>query len=439
MKKVLILAYDFPPYVSVGGLRPYSWFKYFKEFDVYPVIITRQWGNRHGNHLDYIDAGTSNETLIEESVEGTIIRTPYHPNWSNRIMLKYGDNKYRFLRRLVTAYYEMMQFVSNIGPKANLYRAANEYLKSNKVDVIIATGDPFILFKYANGLGKAHNTPWIADYRDLWSQLKNAPAVSKKWQLFFEKKYLKTAHSVITVSEFLITSLKKINDNKNYHIISNGFDPDAVDAIKNIPQNKEILRIAYIGSIYSYNPIEIFLQSCNEFVKGKNDLKICFEFYGVNMEAQISDLLNTKFKALKPYVKIFPKIQNSELLKILAEVNVLLLFNYYSFMGTKIYDYLALKRRILLCFLNDPEANKLRENYFEIDESDASSDQLQADLINSTNSGNVILDSKHLKYTLEQLYQEFVNSGNIKCESVGVEKYSRKMHVKELSKIIHEM
>ncbi len=32
MKKVLILAYDFPPYVSVGGLRPYSWYKYFKEF-----------------------------------------------------------------------------------------------------------------------------------------------------------------------------------------------------------------------------------------------------------------------------------------------------------------------------------------------------------------------------------------------------------------------
>jgi hypothetical protein len=25
MKKLLILAYDFPPYVSVGGMRPYNW------------------------------------------------------------------------------------------------------------------------------------------------------------------------------------------------------------------------------------------------------------------------------------------------------------------------------------------------------------------------------------------------------------------------------
>ena len=42
MKKVLILAYDFPPYVSAGGLRPYNWYLYLKEFGVEPVVITRQ-------------------------------------------------------------------------------------------------------------------------------------------------------------------------------------------------------------------------------------------------------------------------------------------------------------------------------------------------------------------------------------------------------------
>ena len=36
MKKVLILAYDFPPYVSVGGLRPKAWLDYLSEFDVEP-------------------------------------------------------------------------------------------------------------------------------------------------------------------------------------------------------------------------------------------------------------------------------------------------------------------------------------------------------------------------------------------------------------------
>jgi hypothetical protein len=67
MKKVLILAYDFPPYVSVGGLRPYNWYKHLKEFGVEPIVVTRQWGNVHGNHLDYISAGESEESIIENT------------------------------------------------------------------------------------------------------------------------------------------------------------------------------------------------------------------------------------------------------------------------------------------------------------------------------------------------------------------------------------
>ncbi|MDY0217231.1 MAG: hypothetical protein RBS19_09780 [Bacteroidales bacterium] len=37
MEKVLILAYDFPLYVSVGGLRPYSWYKNFHEFEYFII------------------------------------------------------------------------------------------------------------------------------------------------------------------------------------------------------------------------------------------------------------------------------------------------------------------------------------------------------------------------------------------------------------------
>ena len=169
MKKVLILAYDFPPYVSVGGMRPYNWYRYLKEFDVEPVVITRQWENKHGNNLDYIDGGSSKETIIEKTEFGTIIRTPYIPNFANRLMLKYGENKYRILRKSISAFYEFAQFIFPVGPKVELYRGAKEYLKNNKVDVIIATGDPFILFSYASKLSKEFGIPWIADYRDPWS------------------------------------------------------------------------------------------------------------------------------------------------------------------------------------------------------------------------------------------------------------------------------
>jgi hypothetical protein len=154
-KKVLILAYDFPPFVSVGGLRPYSWYKYLAEYGVYPVVVTRQWVIRHNSVVDYVSGGYSDKTEIEETEKGTIIRTAYNPNLSNRLLLKYGENRLRFIRKAITAWYEFFQFLFFIGSKVELYKAANEYLKTNKVDAIIASGDPFILFRYASLLGKS--------------------------------------------------------------------------------------------------------------------------------------------------------------------------------------------------------------------------------------------------------------------------------------------
>ena len=170
MKKLLILAYDFPPYVSVGGLRPASWHKYFHEFGIYPIVVTRQWGNKYGSHLDYIAPSERNETIVEETETGTIIRTPYKPNLANRLMLQYGDHKYKYVRKFISAFYEFFQWIFFIGPKSRLYYGAKKYLRENKVDCIIATGEPFILFKYASKLSKKFNIPWVADYRDPWVQ-----------------------------------------------------------------------------------------------------------------------------------------------------------------------------------------------------------------------------------------------------------------------------
>ncbi len=169
MKTLLILAYDFPPYVSVGGLRPYSWYEYLHEFDIYPVVVTRQWGNKHGNHLDYVEKSDLPYTITETSETGTIIRTPYSPNMANKLLLRYGDNRFKLLRKMITGWFEMAQWFFNVGPKAGLYHGAKRYLKRNKVDAIIATGDPFVLFRYASKLSKEFHIPWIADYRDPWT------------------------------------------------------------------------------------------------------------------------------------------------------------------------------------------------------------------------------------------------------------------------------
>ena len=438
MKKVLILAYDFPPYVSVGGLRPYAWYNYLKEFGVEPIVVTRQWGNAHGNRLDYISAGSSKQSIVELSEHGTIIRSPYKPNFANRLLFKYGDHRYLLMRKSISAYYEFAQFLLPIGPKIELYKAAKHYLKNNQVDAIIATGDPFVLFRYASKLSKVFNIPWIADYRDPWSHNEEAQKtmIQKTWNTYMEKKTVSTASLISTVSKFVHSKIETLIPNKPFIISPNGYDTLAIDQIKNIKQNDDELCISFVGTIYNWHPVESFLRVANEFVTEHPEAKIRFKFYGTNLTDELNRMLSEQFPKLKGHVLITPKMQNQELLGKLASDHVMLLFNYYSYMGTKIFDYLGIRRKIILCYENDPEAHSLKQKYYHVDESGSESKQLQADLIKQTNSGIIVKDSQHLRQVLHDLYVEFQATGQIACDSYGVEQYSRKIQVERLAEII---
>ena len=438
MKKVLILAYDFPPYVSVGGLRPHAWYKYLKEFGVEPIVVTRQWENVHGNHLDYISKGSSDQAIIEETEFGTIIRSPYHPNLANRLMLKYGENKFRIIRKSISAFYEFAQFFFVVGPKSSIYKTAKQYLKSNRVDAIIATGDPFVLFSYAAQLSEEFKTPWIADYRDPWShnQQHGKNIIQKKWNNYIEKKTVSSASYIRTVSQFVHFKIDKLIPNKPFSIAPNGFDTTVIDKVKTISQNSDNLVIAFVGTIYNWNPIESFLRIADKFVSQDPNAKIIFKFYGTNIPNQLNQMVDVSYPNLKKHIVISPKIQNDELLEKLAADNVMLLFNYYSYMGTKIFDYLGIRRKMILCFADDIEAKILKQKYYSIVESEHSSNQLQADLITETNSGIIVKDSEHLLSVLEELYAEFQATGQIACDSHGVEQYSRKIQVERLAELI---
>jgi glycosyltransferase involved in cell wall biosynthesis len=440
MKKLLILAYDFPPYVSVGGLRPASWAKYLHEFGVFPVIVTRQWANNYGNALDYIAPSERQEIIIENSDTATIIRTPYKPNWANKILLKYGNKKYRTLRKSITAFYEIFQWIFTIGPKSQLYFAAKEYLKNNTVDCIIATGEPFILFRYASQLSEKFNIPWIADYRDPWVQSsRSANMLQKIWNKYNEKRFLKNATCITTVSDFFKKLISTNIPNKDFCIITNGYEDTVITNVEGITQNSTVLSIGFAGMMYAYHPIESFLRTVHEFVKKSG--AIALNFYGINNEPEIRQMIDEKFPQLKQYTAIFPKLKNRDLVKELANNNVLLLFNSYEILGTKIYDYLAVERLILLCYANDKEANTLKEKDFTKMQGNEEgvSHSMQADVIKETNSGIVVENAEHLHSVLTDLHKEFEQNKYIACNSKGIEKYSRRLQAEKLAKIVSEI
>src|SRR5690606_9683436 len=259
----------------------YNWLKYLKEFGVEPIVVTRQWDNKYGNAFDYIAPSATTDTIIEHTEFGTIIRAPFKPTISNRLLLKYGENRFRLLRKILTAINEVSQFMWICGPRKELYKAADVYLKQNKVDGIIATGEPFVLFYYAKKLGKRYTIPWIADYRDPWSKssLKEISKIYFGWSRMLERRIVSSANKIISVSPLVEFKIRKNIIQVPIVEIGNGFDADSVGQITNISQGTEFFRIAFAGTIYEWHPWKSVVKQIVEFNKKSLTTKVFFDLY----------------------------------------------------------------------------------------------------------------------------------------------------------------
>lgn len=438
VKKVLILAYDFPPYNSVGAIRPFMWAKYFKQYEIDPIVVTRQWSSITGTELDYITPGESKNLIKTENEFGTVLSAPYYPNLANKILLKKGKQKLIWLRKMSAAWNEVAQYFLPVGTKRSVYIAACEYLKTNQVDIIIATGDPFVLFHYASKLSKQFQTPWIADYRDPWSNyLEKKKGFLYYFSKFVEKKTLKNVTHITTVSEIISKKITLLIGDKPVTIISNGYDTELIQNAKKNDKSSSIFTIAHAGTIYDWHPLEIFLETLNQWVEKTSPTNWRCVFYGLNQTERLQQTLD-KFHKLKPFVSHTPRIPNNEMLNELRSSHLLLMFNYYAYMGTKIFDYIGIERQILLCFEHDLDALKLKEKYYLFNEQDGTP-QIQIDLVRQTNSGIIVKNSNHLLQLLPKLYTEFRDSGKIQCKTYDSGQFSRQAQTKKLAGIIHQI
>ena len=181
---------------------------------------------------------------------------------------------------------------------------AVHYLKNNKVDAIIATGEPFVLFKYASALSRKHNIPWIADYRDPWTENRNR----NKWfgglNKYYERRFSAYAKCAITVGEYFRLQISA-NVHKPFHIIPNGFNPDAISAVSGISQESDCLRFAFVGTIYKWHPLESVLHCFSLFADVSENRPFELNFYGVNNADEITLLVSNKFPNLAGKVNVF--------------------------------------------------------------------------------------------------------------------------------------
>lgn len=425
IKKILILAWDFPPYTAIGAARPYSWYNNFYSNNILPILITRHWDDDNNFKNSYIKSSPVQHKTTENNRQGVLIRTPYTSTFRDRLILKYGYDRFSILRKILSFFSMILSFpFLYFDNKKSLFYAAKSYLENEKVDLILATGEPFILHKYAYKLSINFNVPYALDYRDGWTtrddnlELKGFRAFLNNYYFrFFEKKFLSKSDMVFTSNPFEQKKLLKINHNINLKNVFNGYVEKEINYGKNVSQLSDYFRIGYAGTIYPFNCVEEFLEGMKLFVLKYPQPRIKLLLLGINSQpTQINRILNYS-KELIPYIESTDRMDKRDLVKWFCKCNCLLVFTspHLKLLPSKIYEYLPLKRKILVSLNDNADIKTIME---------------------TTNAGHNCNSSIEIFESLEKMYLEFLKFGFVKSNTENFEQYSRKNQAANMSKLI---
>jgi glycosyltransferase involved in cell wall biosynthesis len=220
------------------------------------------------------------------------------------------------------------------------------------------------------------------------------------------------------------------------HVIPNGYDPEALETAANEPQGDERLTLAYIGSLYPFYPLESFLRVCEMFVRELEAPRFELLFVGVQNQPVVEELLARRFSSLARFATFHGRLPNDEMAHVLARANAFVAFNNYAYPGTKIFDYMALRRRVLLCYSADPEALELKARHYGYDDAGATDAGIMERLLDETDAGTVVRDAGHLREVLAALYDEFLETGRVACRSHDTERFSRRTQAGLMAEVV---
>ncbi len=231
-KRVLVISYYWPPSGGSGVQRWLHFVRYLRAFGWEPVVYTVANGE-----YPYLDPGLA--ALVPDGVE-VIRRRIWEPyGWFRRMRGRGGSIDPTVLgsggavgwRQALALWVRGNLLIPDprcfwIGPSV---RYLNTYLETHPVDAIVSTGPPHSMHLIGLRLHDATGIPWMADFRDPWTQMflfeQFRPGWLARWrQRRLEQKVLRKASAVVTVSRHCQRGLEELSG-RSVSVVTNGFEP----------------------------------------------------------------------------------------------------------------------------------------------------------------------------------------------------------------------
>ncbi len=383
MKKVLIIANAFPPYHLVGRLRTTQFAKYLPENGWEPVILTPTstylW-EKDDAVLDEIPKGLKiyraylppSLPVIIKNLTSSKNRPPRKETKSSQQEKKVeakpfkNVNLKKILINCINGFQKFLNTYILIPGYHILWipfatKRAIQIIKKEQISVIFTSFPAYSLNIIGYMLKVVTRVPWVADYRDLWTDDLSRdwlPRWRKRLERFLEFVVMKRADRIIIVSgqmvHIMLRNFPYLN-NERFAVISNGFDPEYSKIIITNYKKGTSFKIVYTGQIKNFTHSKFFF-AVDELIKKNDDLakKIEIILVGRIVETEKEKIFQELNKQnIISRLHITGWISHAKALEIQKNSDVLLLIigskvpNPETILTGKIFEYIIAQRPIL--------------------------------------------------------------------------------------------
>lgn len=245
MRRVLFIAYLFPPIANSGTRRSLAFANHLPDVGWQPLVLS----------CDPEPRAPLDAELLAEVRPGTRVeRVPLQSRlrarrWAGWLPGRLGARAVEALAWRLEARAEVPdQAAGWLAPAVARAMALHDEIG---FDAIYASGWPWTGFLVAREVARRTGKPYVLDYRDQWTPSgdmawETASAAQARENPALERLAAGDAAAVITVTQALVESIGRDCGRSDLHLITNGFEPK--DFAGDVPPLDDgLLRISYTG------------------------------------------------------------------------------------------------------------------------------------------------------------------------------------------------
>jgi Glycosyl transferase 4-like domain len=360
-KRVLFVAYLFPPVGGAGVQRVSKFVKYLPSYGWQSSVLT----------VSNPSVPLRDESLAADVPSGTIIRRArtWEPNYAVKATVSGGRSAQGasvLARSGKTLARRCANFLLQPDPQAlwrpQAVRTGRRLLSDVPHSVIVASGPPFSNFLVGTSLSRQMGLPLILDYRDEWGlsnaffENKRPDPLSRMVQSRMQRTAVRQATAILGTTQATARALIEIRDragsNAAVRCITNGFDRDDFPESTLASSNRDApFRLGYVGTLWNLMSAAPLVAAVSRLAEAKPEFVRNLELVFAGRRTPIEQQFLEKLKRFPCKVTEYPYLEHRAAIDLMGSSDGLCIFlkdtpGAERFVPAKTFEYMAVRKPI---------------------------------------------------------------------------------------------